>query len=150
MLLIKNRRAKYDYNIQKKWVAGIVLTGAEVKSLRGKQASLEGSYVKIIGQEAWLVNARINPYQAANQQGYDPKRTRKLLLIKKQIFQLRDYAQVKSFAIIPLSFELIDNKVKVKIGIGKGQKEYEKRSKIKDRDLKRRMAQEFKQKNLKL
>lgn len=150
MLLVKNRRAKYDYDIQKKWLAGIVLTGAEVKSLRQKQASLEGSYVKIIGQEAWLINARINPYQAANQQDHDPKRTRKLLLTKKQIFKLNDYAQAKNFAIIPLSFELVSNKVKVKIGIGKGQKEYQKRAKIKDRDLKRRMAQEFKQKKLKL
>ena len=88
MLLIKNRRAKFDYQIKDSWLAGIVLAGHEVKSLRNKQASLEGSYVKIINQEAWLVNARVSPYRYAHLEDYDPKRTRKLLLSKKEIYQL--------------------------------------------------------------
>lgn len=150
MLLIKNRRAKYDYDIQKTWLAGIVLTGPEVKSLRSKEASLQGSYVKIINEEAWLINAQINPYPYAVQTDYDPKRSRKLLLTKKEIYKLQEYTQAKNYTIVPLAFELINNRVKVKIGIGKGKKEYEKREKIKKRELKRKMAREFKQGRLKV
>jgi SsrA-binding protein len=150
MILVKNRRAKFDYSIQKTWHAGIVLTGPEVKSLRNKQASLAGSYVKIINNEAWLINAQINAYPYASQDDYDPKKTRKLLLTKKEIYKLQDYTQAKNYTIIPLAFELINNKIKLKIGIGKGKKEYEKREKIKQRELKRRMSQKFKQKNIKL
>lgn len=150
MLLVKNKRAKFDYDIQKTWHAGIVLTGPEVKSLRNKQASLQGSYVKIINGEAWLINAQINPYPYADQTDYDPKRTRKLLLTKKEIFKLQEYAQAKNYNIIPLAFELINNRIKVKIGIGKGKKEYEKREKIKKRELKRKMAREFKQDRFKI
>lgn len=150
MVLISNRRAKYDYDIKKKLTAGVVLTGPEVKSLRNKNGSLQGSYVKIINHEAWLINAQINPYRYAQQEGYDPKRTRKLLLTKKQIFQLLEYQQAKNAVIVPLAFELIDNQIKVKIGIGRGKKQYEKRKKLKQKDLEKRMQKRFKKKNLKL
>lgn len=147
MLLIKNRRAHYDYDIQKTWIAGIVLAGYEVKSLRLKQGSLEGSYVKIMGEEAWLINARINPYQQASLENYDPKQTRKLLLSKKEIFQLIDLTNNKKLACVPLEFLLQGNRIKLKIGAGKGKKEYEKRRKIKERDIKREMAREMKAKS---
>lgn len=150
MLLIKNNRAKYDYAIKKTWLAGIVLTGPEVKSLRNKQASLQGSYVKIIQDEAWLINAQINPYPYAVQTDYDPKKTRKLLLTKREIYKLQEYVQAKNYTIVPISFKLINNKIKVKIGAGKGKKSYEKREKIKKRELKRKMAGEFKQNRLKI
>ena len=147
MLLIKNRRAHYDYDIQKTWIAGIVLAGYEVKSLRLKQGSLEGSYVKIMGEEAWLINARINPYQQASLENYDPKQTRKLLLSKKEIFQLIDLTNNKKLACVPFEFLLQGNRIKLKIGAGKGKKEYEKRRKIKERDIKREMAREMKAKS---
>lgn len=147
MLLIKNRRAHYDYEIQKTWIAGIVLAGHEVKSLRLKQASLEGSYVKILNQEAWLINARINPYQYATLEKYDPKQTRKLLLSKKEIFQLINLIDNKKMTIVPLEFLLLHNRVKIKIGAGKGKREYEKRRKIKERDTKRQMDREMKSKS---
>ena len=150
MLLVKNRKARHDYEIKKTLSAGVVLTGAEVKSLRNKSASLSGSYVKIINNEAWLINAQINPYQYADQQDYDPKRSRKLLLTKKQIFKLKEYVKSKNLSLIPLSFEMINNRIKLKIGVSKEQKEYEKRSKLKKKDLKRRMAKEFKRQKLKL
>jgi SsrA-binding protein len=150
MLLVKNRRARFDYDIQKIYRAGIVLTGAEVKSLRLKQAKLDGSYVKIINNEAWLVNAQINAYKFANQEDYDPKKTRKLLLSKKEIFKLLDLTISKNWAIIPISFELVNNLIKLKIGVGKGKKQFEKRDQIKKRDLQRQLSREFKQKNLKV
>jgi SsrA-binding protein len=149
MLLVKNRRARYDYQIQKTWTAGVVLTGHEVKSLRLKQASLEGAYVKIIGLEAWLINARINPYRYANLENYDPKKTRKLLLTKKEIYQLIE-ADQKTQTIVPLEILLINNRIKIKIGAGRGKRQFEKRRKIKERDLKRQMYKKFKQKHLKL
>lgn len=148
MLLVKNRRARYDYQIQKTWTAGIVLDGHEVKSLRLKHASLESAYTKIVGLEAWLINARIEPYKYASLENYDPKRTRKLLLTKKEIYQLIE-ADQKNQTIVPLEILLINNRIKVKIGVGRGKKQYEKRKKIKERDLKRQMSKKFKQKHLK-
>lgn len=150
MLLIKNKKAKYDYDIKDSWEAGIVLEGPEVKSLRLKQGSLEGSYVKIVNQEAWLVNARINPYKYASLENYDPKKTRKLLLRKKEIFQLIDAVHQKNLTIIPLEFFLSRNRIKVKIGAGKGRREYEKRALLKKRDLKKRMSRNFKSSKLKI
>jgi SsrA-binding protein len=150
MLLVKNKKAKYDFDIKKTLSAGIVLNGAEVKSLRNKSASLNGSYVKIINNEAWLINAQINPYQYADQQDYDPKRSRKLLLTKKQIFKLKEDVRSKNLSLVPLSLEMINNRIKLKIGVGKGQREFEKRSKLKREDLKRRMAREFKRQKLNL
>ena len=150
MLLVKNKRAKFDYDIQKIYRAGVVLTGAEVKSLRLKQARLDGSYVKIINNEAWLINAQINAYKFASQEDYDPKKTRKLLLSKKEIFKLLDLTISKNWAIVPMSFELVHNLIKLKIGVGKGKKQFEKRDQIKKRDLQRQLAREFKQKHLKI
>jgi len=85
MTLLLNRRAKFDYEIAKELIAGIVLSGPEVKSLRNKSGSLVGSFVKIMSDEAFLLNAQITPYKFANNKDYDPKRTRKLLLSKKEL-----------------------------------------------------------------
>ncbi len=148
MLLIKNRKAHFNYEIQKTWNTGIVLMGHEVKSLRLKQGSLEGAYVKILNQEAWIINARINPYQYAVVEDYDPKKTRKLLLTKKELHQLIDEIDNKHLTIVPLEFFLVNNKIKLKIGAGKGKKLFEKRAKIKERDLKRQLGKNFKQSNL--
>jgi SsrA-binding protein len=151
MLLIKNRKARHDYDIGKTMIAGLVLTGPEVKSLRQKAGSLQGSYVKIIGEEAWLINAQINPYQYARQnQDYDPKRTRKLLLTKKQIHQLIAASDHKKQQLVPLAFVLINNHIKLELGIGKSQKEYQKKQRQKKRDLERSMAKRFKQSQLKI
>lgn len=150
MQLIKNRRAKHDYEIKQTWEAGIVLHGHEVKSMRLKHASLESSYIKILNEEAWLINANINPYRYSNLENYDPKRTRKLLLSKKEIYQLIDAVNSKKQAIIPLEFFLFRNMIKLKIGAGKGKKEYEKRATIKKRDLKKQMSKDFKNSNLKI
>ncbi|KUK79392.1 MAG: SsrA-binding protein, partial [Microgenomates bacterium 39_7] len=139
-----------DYDIKHTWEAGVVLEGHEVKSLRLKQGSLEGSYIKIINQEAWLLNARVNPYRYAYLENYDPKKTRKLLLTKKEIYQLIDAINQKNLTIIPLEIFLRNNKIKIKIGAGKGKREYEKRAVIKKRDLKRQMSKEFKRSNLKI
>ena len=150
MLLVKNKKASYEYEIGKKYQAGIVLSGAEVKSLRLKHASLNGSYIKAIGNELFLINAQINPYSFANNEDYDPKKSRKLLLKKREIQHLIENSQQKGYAIVPISLELVRNKIKVSLAIGKGKKEFEKRDSIKKRDLKRELSKQIKRSQLKI
>jgi SsrA-binding protein len=150
MLLLTNKKARHDYEISRTTQAGVILTGAEVKSLRAKSGSLTGSYVKSIGNELFLIGAQITPYRFADNTDYDPKRTRKLLLRKKEIFQLISSADKKGWTLVPLSFELVKNMVKLNIGLGRGKQEYEKREKLKRRSLKREMQKEIKQAKLKI
>ena len=150
MLLVKNKKASYEYELGKKYQAGIVLSGAEVKSLRLKHASLNGSYIKAIGNELFLINAQINPYSFANNEDYDPKKSRKLLLKKREIQHLIENSQQKGYAIVPISLELVRNKIKVSLAIGKGKKEFEKRDSIKKRDLKRELSKQIKRSQLKI
>lgn len=137
MSLIFNKKAQYEYTVSKKFVAGVVLSGAEVKSLRLQQGSLTGSYIKEIGGELWLINAQINAYSFAKQEDYDPKRSRKLLLKKSEIAPLTEASKQKGFAIVPLAFFLSHNLIKLELALAKGKKEYEKREIIKKRDLER-------------
>jgi len=150
MLLVKNKKASFEYELGKKYQAGIVLSGSEVKSLRLKHASLNGSYIKAVGDELFLINAQINPYSFANNDDYDPKKTRKLLLRKKEIKSIVEASKQKGYAIIPLSFDLVRNKIKVSLALGKGKKEFEKRESIKKRDLKRELSRKIKNSQLKI
>lgn len=140
---IVNRHATYDYNILETFEAGIILTGAEVKSVKGARMSLEGSYVKIIGSEIYLINAQIMPYPYARPEGYDPKRTRKLLLHKSEILKIKQKIQSSALTLIPLECYNSHNFVKLKIALAKGKREYEKREKIKKRDIEREIRREF-------
>ena len=144
MLLIKNKKARHEYEISKTYHAGVVLSGGEVKSLRLKHGSLTGSYVKHIGGELFLINAQINPYKFAKNEDYDPKKTRKLLLRKKEIYQLAGASDKKGWNIVPLSFELEHNKIKLIIGLGKGRKQFEKREILKKKAMKMDVARELK------
>jgi len=143
MLLVENRKARFEYTVHEKMVAGVILSGSEVKSLRLKQASLAGSYIKEIGNELYLVNAHINPYSFSNQENYDPRQSRKLLLSKKEIENCRLSNQQKGWAIIPLAFLLLHNRIKVEIALAKGKKAYEKKEVIKQRDLQREDKREY-------
>lgn len=131
MKLIINKKANFDYVIAKTFQAGVVLTGPEVKSLRQKSGSLTGAYVKPVGGEVFLLGAQISPYRFAQNQDYDPKRTRKLLLRKREIAGLLGDLERKGLTLVPLSFELVHNQIKLNIGLGKGKREYEKRATLK-------------------
>lgn len=144
MILIKNKRAHYDYELEQKFQAGIMLEGREVKSLRLKHGSLKESYVKVIDGEAYLINAQINPYQYARNEEYDPTRTRKLLLHKKELVQLAQANRKKNRTLVPLSFELIGNHIKLNLAIGRGKREFEKRKQLKKRAQERDIAREIK------
>ena len=141
---IINRAAWYDYTILEKLEAGIKLTGPEVKSVKGGHASLKGSYVRIIGSEAYLVNAQIQPYAFARIVDYDPSRTRKLLLQKQQIIALKTKIDSQNLTLVALSLYLTHGLVKLEVGIARGKKQYEKREVLKQRNLKRELEREFK------
>jgi SsrA-binding protein len=140
---IQHRKAFFDYEIIDRVEAGIQLTGAEVKSFVGGHASLEGSFVRIIGSEAYLVNAQIFPYIYARPEGYDPKRTRKLLLHKKQIIALQGKTGGADLTLIPLSWYTTGRKIKLEIGLARGKKQYEKREKKRRDDQIRELEREF-------
>lgn len=146
MSLLVNKKATFEYTIVKEYMAGVVLTGPEVKSLRNKSGSLSGSFVKVLGGQVYLLNAQITPYQFADNRDYDPKRTRKLLLKKKEIEELADNANTKGYTLVPLSFELVRNTIKLKFGLGKGKKIYEKRAQLRQRDITRDISRELKDK----
>ncbi len=136
MQLASNKRARFDYDIKDTFDAGVVLTGAEVKSAKQGNVSLQGSFIKLTGGEAYLINCHIGPYKHAPNESYDPTHSRKLLLTKSEI---RELAGVdKGIAIIPLEMYATGRGlVKLKIGVAQGRKKADKREYIKKRDAKR-------------
>ena len=141
----ENRKARFDYEVLEKFEAGIELVGAEVKSVRGGQISLEGSFVIVRGGEAFLINANVPPYQPANApKDYDPLRNRKLLLTKKEIGELEASGKNKSLTIVPISVYNKGRKIKVEIALAKGKKKFDKRETIKKRETDREVRREYK------
>lgn len=145
MLLVENRKARHDYEFLQTYHAGVVLTGAEVKSLRKKSASFFGSYLKIIGGEAFLLNAQISPYKFADNRNYDPKRTRKLLLKRKELEHLAEVT-VKGVSLIPIAFELFGKNIKLQFAVARGKKQFERRAELKKRAIERDVQREMKEK----
>jgi SsrA-binding protein len=144
---IINRKASFDYEIGDRFEAGINLLGPEVKAVKLGQADLTGSHVKIIGSEASLINCRIYPYRYAQLENYDEKRTRKLLLHKKEIFSLKSKMEGSNSSLIPLSLYTAHGLIKVELALAKGKKKYEKKESIKRRDIQRDTEQELEAKN---
>lgn len=140
---IVNRKATFDYTILDRLEAGVSLTGAEVKSIRGGHASLEGAFVRIIGSEIYLVNAQIFPYTFARVEGYDPKRTRKLLVHKKEIIALKGKTEGAHLTMVPLAWYTKGPQIKLEVGLARGKKEYEKREKKRKEDQRRELESEF-------
>lgn len=141
---ISNKRAFYDYEITERFEAGINLNGAEVKAIKLEHADLTGSFVRIMGSEAYLVNAKIFPYQYARPEGYQEDRTRKLLLHKKEIISLKNKTDGANLALVPISFYDKNGLIKLEVGIGKGKKKINKKEAKKradlDRDIERELA----------
>lgn len=140
---IINRKVTYDYEILSRFEAGVHLIGMEVKSLRAGHAKLDGSFVRLTGSEAYLVNAQIFPYIYARPEGYDPKRTRKLLLHKKEIMSLKGKIEGANLTLVPLSWYTRGSLIKLEVGLARGKKEYQKREKKKREDQRRELEQEF-------
>lgn len=132
--IAENRKAHYDYFIHDKYEAGIRLLGHEVKSIREHRVNLKDSYVRIMKEEAFLVNCHISPYsRIQGHQEVDPTQTRKLLLHRSEINRLMGQMGRKGHAVIPLRMYFKKGKVKVEIAVGEGKKQYDKRDAIKKR-----------------
>ena len=140
---IVNRKAFYDYRILERFEAGINLNGAEVKAVRFGHADLTGSHVRIMGSEAYLINAKIFPYQYARPEGFDERRTRKLLLHKKEIIALKSKTEGQNLTLVPVSLYTTKSFIKLEIALGKGKKQYDKKEAIKKHDLQREIEQEL-------
>ncbi|MBT6691366.1 SsrA-binding protein SmpB [Candidatus Parcubacteria bacterium] len=141
-ILAKNKRAGYEYKIVEEFVAGLVLTGHEVKSVKQSHLSLKGSFVSIKDNQAWIKKMYISPYQKASfssLKDYNPERDRKLLLSKKEIHYLQGKTNEKGLTMIPLSVYTTRRLIKVKIALVKGKRKFDKRQDIKKRDIKRRI-----------
>ena len=125
----------------------MVLTGAEVKAIKTGHISLKGSYVTIKNEEAWLINAQIPPYQPKNTPAdYEPSRTRKLLLNKKEIKSLIGQGSQKGLTLVPLRVYTKRGKVKLGFGLGRGKRKVDKRRKIIQRETKRKIDRALRQK----
>ncbi|MBI2356716.1 SsrA-binding protein SmpB [Candidatus Dojkabacteria bacterium] len=137
--MVDNRKAKFNYDIKDTLEAGIVLTGAEVKSIRDNRVDLKDSFVKVIGSELWLVNADIAKFKFSNDPKYDAKRTRKLLVHTKELYQLNSKSKQWGGTLVPLKMYFSHGKAKVLVGIGRGKKDREKRNTEKERQLDREL-----------
>ena len=134
---IKNKKAYFNYFIDKEIEAGIELKGSEIKSLRKGSANIKDSYVRIKNNEVFLINTYIEKYEEGNTFNHNPTRERKLLLHKKEIKKLYEEVKTEGVTLIPLKIYLKNNHAKVLIGVARGKKLYDKREAIKKRDLER-------------
>ena len=146
MIEIKNKKAYFDYEILEEIESGIVLTGTEIKSVRKSNVNLKDSYAVIRNGEVYLLNMHISEYKEGNIFNHDEKRTRKLLLHKKEILKLSDKIELNGNTLIPLKLYFKGNKVKILLGLAKGKKTYDKRESIKERDIAREIKKEMKNK----
>ena len=141
---ILNKRARFDYFIEEEIEAGIVLTGTEIKSVRGGKCNIVDCYGIIKNNEIFLLNMFISHYKEGNIYNHDETRTRKLLLHKKEIKKLSDAVSREGKTLVSLKLYFKDNKLKVLLGLAKGKKNYDKRESIKENDLKREAQKKIK------
>ena len=141
-----NRRAGRDYIMLEKFVAGIVLTGTEIKSVRGGKVTLQGGFVQEMSGELYLIDVQIAPYERAGHQAHDPTRPRKLLLHRREIRKIMDSLATKGLTMIPTKMFLKDGWAKVEIALARGKKQYDKRAEIAKRDAERRVERALSEK----
>lgn len=136
---IKNRKARFNYFIEKTYEAGIALTGTEIKSIRKGSANFNDSYISIKNGEAFIKNMFIAKYEEGNRFNHDERRDRKLLLHKNEIKRLSSEIETAGYTLVPTRLYFKGNYAKVEIGLARGKKLYDKRETIKKRDLEREM-----------
>lgn len=146
-IVCQNKKASHEYFIDEVLEAGMVLLGPEVKSLREGRASLADGYARVRNGEVYLHNMHITPYPYAHYLDLDPKRTRKLLLNRREIKRLIGKTKEKGYSLIPLKVYFSGSRAKVEIGLAKGKKKVDKRRTLKEKELKREMEQERKKRN---
>lgn len=130
-----NRKAFHDYEILEKYEAGLVLTGTEIKSVRGGRADLRDAYARLQNGELWLVNAHIAPYDPASINNHDPRRPRKLLLHRRQIAELNAAVAQRGLTVVGLRIYIKNHFAKVELGLARGKRQYDKRQTMIEREL---------------
>jgi len=142
-VIAANRKARFDYHILDTFEAGLVLTGAEIKSIRSGEITVNEAYVRPQGGELFLLNAYIKPYSHSGDKEYDPRRPRKLLMHKREIEKLIRELETKGTTIVPLQLHLKNGRAKLEIALGKGKAAPDKRQDIKKREASRDIAREL-------
>ncbi len=136
-IIARNRRARHDYQIEDTYEAGLVLTGTEVKSLRAGRASLTDGFGQVIDGEVWLAGVHIPPYEQGTWTNHEPRRSRKLLMHRREIDQLRRQTAERGLTLIPLSLYFSSCKAKVELALARGKRTYDKRHDLAKRDAAR-------------
>ncbi len=137
-----NRKASHEYFLLERYEAGIALLGSEIKSIRAGQISLAEAYVQIDGQQAWLMDAHVAPYDHSGSFNHEPRRPRKLLLHRAEIRRLWNEVRKKGVTIIPTKVYIKDGIAKVEIAVARGKKQYDKRETIAKRDAEREIERQ--------
>jgi SsrA-binding protein len=146
--IAQNKKARHDYHIEDTWEAGMVLTGTEVKSLRQGRASLADGYAAVDPHgEVYLYNVHIPQYSQGTWTNHSARRTRKLLLNRREIVKIAKESDEPGLTLIPLALYFKDGKAKVEIGLARGKKAYDKRQTIAKRDADREMARALRARN---
>ncbi|MCW2890170.1 MAG: SsrA-binding protein [Streptosporangiaceae bacterium] len=138
--IAQNKKARFDYHIDDTWEAGLVLMGTEVKSLRMGRASLVDGYAQVRDGEVWLMNVHIPEYLQGTWTNHSARRSRKLLLHKREIARIIEKTRESGLTVIPLALYFNDGRAKVEIGLARGKKSHDKRQAIAERESKREMA----------
>jgi SsrA-binding protein len=147
-VIARNRKAGFDYHLERRYEAGIVLTGAEIKSIRANRINLQDGFVEFRDNELWMLNVHIQPYEQAGRYGYvEPMRPRKLLLHKKQIAEIIDWIDAKGHSCVPTMVYLSKGRAKFEIALAKGKKQFDKRDSIAKRDAEREIRQALKERS---
>jgi len=146
-MIAQNRKARFNYSIDDSIECGIVLEGTEVKSVRAGNISFPDAFAEIQNGEVWIKGFHITPYVYSSIFSHDPDRPKKLLLHRDEIKRLIRKVDEKGFTLIPLDVYLKDGRVKIQLGICKGKKLFDKRAEMRERDSKRDIQREFRNKN---
>ena len=147
-MIIKNKKAFYDYEIFDRYEAGLVLQGTEVKAIRENKVNLKDSYARVKEGELWLENCHISPYSHGSISNHEPLRSRKLLLHRRQINKLIGKSIKQRFTIVPLSLYFKNGKVKVEIALAKGKQIHDKREATRRKAIEREVEMELKGRKL--
>ena len=142
-IIASNRRARHEYTIEDTVEAGLVLTGTEVKSLRAGRATLTDGFGQISDSEAWLHGVHIPQYTQGTWTNHEPRRTRKLLLHRREIDRLASSINERGLTLVPLSLYFRDGKVKIELGLARGKRTYDKRHDLAKRDAAREVEREL-------
>jgi SsrA-binding protein len=145
-IVSNNKRATFDFHLLDRYEAGIALTGTEIKSVRAGQVNLRRSYVQPRGDELWLVEAHISPYEHGNRENHEPTRARKLLLHRREINKIIDELNQKKLTAVPTKMYLKNGRAKLEFALARGKQKQDKRADLAKKDDQRRMERALREK----